>query len=92
MVTNRQLVEDYGLSEEEVGELEARAQAYASGQWPDGKTTRVGRPRRFADEPVSISFKDTAETRSALDQRASAAGMSRSDYLRALVHADLAAV
>ena len=72
-------------------QMEAVAEAFERGEWPEGETRIVrGRPRMFDEKLRSVSFKETGRKISALDRKASAAGMSRSDYLRKLVDQDLA--
>jgi hypothetical protein len=38
------------MTDEELAELEASAEAYGKGEWPAGKTTRQGRPPLYDDE------------------------------------------
>ena len=89
MINDRDLAKTYGLSDDEIEALSADGDAYASGDWPSG-VTRVGRPRKFDEEQTFIGFRDTVAVRAAIDMKAAAAGMSRSDYLRDLVRRDLA--
>lgn len=52
----------------------------------------VGRPLKFGEELRPIGFKETPRKIDAIDKRATALGMKRSDYLRWLVDKDLSAV
>ena len=89
MVTDEQLIEEYGIGAAQVQAMNERAAAYESGEWPSGKT-RIGRPRTLGGETVNITFRDSAAVRRAIDEKAKRLGVSRSDYLRALVQSDLA--
>lgn len=42
-VSNKELNEAYGVSEEELHEMEASADAYDRGEWPEGAVTLMGR-------------------------------------------------
>lgn len=71
-------------------QMEAMAAMFERGEWPEGRSRVVrGRPLLFGEELKAISFKVSARKVSALDGKAAAAGMSRSDYLRELVDKDL---
>lgn len=50
-----------------------------------------GRPAIFGEEMRQVGFKEPLRKISAIDARAAQLGLRRSDYLRALVDADLAA-
>lgn len=52
----------------------------------------VGRPLKFGEPLKYIGYKEVASITDAMDKRARALGMSRSDYIRNLVRQDLAAV
>ena len=89
MVNNEQLKRDFGFTDADVADIERSSELYASGEWLSGKT-RIGYPRTLAGETVSITFRDSIETRDAIDAKASRENKSRSDYLRDLVARDLA--
>ena len=88
---DKQLIEKCGLTQEEVSRLAEDAEAYASGNWPKGKT-RIGRPRVLDENSTIVAFRESEEVILQLDRRARSAGMSRSDYLRALIQKDLATI
>ena len=50
----------------------------------------MGRPALYGQSMQSITYRDTAEEVALMDRRAESLSMSRSDYLRYLVRADLA--
>ena len=89
MVSDKQLIEEYGIDAALVRALSERAAAYESGEWPSGKT-KIGRPRTLGGDTVNITFRDSVAVRRAIDEKAKRLGISRSDYLRALVQNDLA--
>lgn len=72
--------------------VDRMAEACERGEYP-GTPTReatVGRPLLFGEELRPVTFKETAQKIAAIDCRAASLDMSRSDYLRHLVDADLA--
>ena len=72
-------------------QLERIAERFEHGEWPEGETRIVrGRPHLFGEALKSITYKDTASEIAAMDARAASLGLSRSEYLRALVRRDLA--
>lgn len=72
-------------------QLEALAEMFECGEWPEGETRIVrGRPLKFGEELASVTFKIPRRELSEVDARAKHEGMSRSDYLRRLVDRDLA--
>ena len=74
----------------EPGEAQSRSEAYASGEWPSGVNVPVGRHTIYGTRMVSVTYRDTPEEVSAMDERASSLGLGRSEYLRQLVRRDLA--
>lgn len=78
-----------GLTEEELDEL---ARPFEEGSWDASQyaPARFGRPAAFGDAMKPVTFKETPTVISKMDERAKSQGKSRSDYLRALVAADLA--
>ena len=91
MITNSELKEKYGISEEEIYELEKSADAYDESKWPKGDIHVMGRPFLYGTRMKSITYRDTEEEIALIDERAASLDLSRSDYLRALVRKDLAA-
>lgn len=89
-ISNEKLKEAYSISEKELREMEASADAYDQGEWPEGKVTLMGRPLKLGTRLKSITYRDTEETIALMDGRAAQLHMSRSDYLRWLVSRDLA--
>ncbi|MEG0476114.1 MAG: hypothetical protein RR572_00365 [Raoultibacter sp.] len=86
--TAAELEEMFGVTSDQLEEWE---QAFAQGELPG--TTKgaiiVGRPLKFGEPLKFVGFKDTPKDVAAMDARAAKLGMSRSDYLRNLVHKDL---
>lgn len=75
-------------------EIESNAAPWEAGK-VDGEPAGpvvMGRPLKFGVALRSVGFKDTEEKVRAIDKRAAALGVSRSDYLRNLVDKDLATV
>ncbi len=70
------------------GELEETAAAYESGDWPAGRTVRLGRPP-IAQEPTTVISGRVGESvAKAFDEKARAHGQTRAERLRELVLAD----
>ncbi len=90
MVSNEKLKREYGLSDAELVDLEASADAYDEGVWPEGVVSVMGRPKLFGERMISVTYRDTESEVRLMDARASSLGMSRSMYLRSLVRRDLA--
>ena len=88
-MNRNELDEAMGLTEEQLDEL---ARPFEEGNWDASAYAppQFGRPLLFEEPMRSVSFKETPSTISKMDERAKSQGKSRSDYLRALVAADLA--
>ena len=73
-------------------QIEEWAEACERGEYPGEPTGEVtiGRPLKFGEALKPVTFKETAYKILLMDIRASALNLSRSDYLRQLVDADLA--
>ena len=82
VVSRAELMERFGLSEKEIEELEAAADAADRGEWPKGKITRIGRPSLYEEETETVSHKEPKSKIIALDAKARALGISRSQALR----------
>jgi hypothetical protein len=82
VVSKAELMERFGLSEKEIEELEAAADAADRGEWPKGKITRIGRPSLYEEETETVSHKEPKSKIIALDAKARALGISRSQALR----------
>lgn len=80
-----------GLNEKQLDEL---ARPFEEGTWDVSQygPPRFGRPTAFGEAMKPVTFKETPTVISKMDERAKSQGKSRSDYLRALVAADLALV
>ena len=79
----RELEKKFGVT---TAELEERAKAFESGNWPEGKTTRMGRPPFSEDEELeSITFRMPRSRVRAIEAITSQSGETRSDFLRAAV-------
>lgn len=85
----RKLEERFGFKP---GELEAEADAYERGEWPEGKTIRqgFGRPPMFDEPTCVVSGRVALSTAEAFDAKAKANGQTRAERVRALVMADVA--
>lgn len=82
VVSNSELMEKFGLTEEEVNELEAAADACDRGEWPKGRVTRIGRPSLYEEETETVSHKEPKSKILAFDKKAQERGISRSQALR----------
>lgn len=72
-------------------QLEALAEMFERGEWPEGQTRILrGRPLKLGEELASVTFKIPRRELTEVDARAQNEGISRSDYLRRLVDRDLA--
>ena len=84
-VTNEELVETYGISAEEVAELESQADAFDAGEWPEGKVTRVGRPKSIPGQTRPITVRLSVDTVEEVDRLAASRGVSRGVVFREAV-------
>ena len=82
VVSNSGLVKHFGLSAEEVAELEAAADACDRGEWPKGRVSKIGRPSLYEEATETVSHKEPKSKVRALDAKAQRLGMSRSQALR----------
>ena len=72
-------------------QLDEWAEACERGEYP-GKPAGevlVGRPLKFGEEMMPITFKETESRIVAINARAAELDLSRSDYLRMLIDQDL---
>lgn len=90
MLSDNDAKVEFGLSEAELAEMVASADSYDEGVWPEGRVQVMGRPALYGIRMQSVTYRDTADEVALMDQRAASLSMSRSDYLRHLVRADLA--
>lgn len=65
--------------------LEGWATAFESGEWPEGRTAPVGRPRLAQEEVKPITFRLPVSLIAALDKKAAENGLNRSASLRLAV-------
>ena len=66
-------------------ELDKLAEQYESGNWPEGHTVLLGRPRITDEELVSVTIKLPKTQLEAIDKTAKQEGKSRSAYMRNLL-------
>ena len=77
VVTNEELVRDYGFTQEEVDEMMRSADMYDRGEWPEGTVTPIGRPTLFGERMKSVTFRDAAVIVTLMDAKASSMNMTR---------------
>lgn len=71
------------------GELEATAAMYESGEWPSGRTVRLGRPP-IADEETQVVASRVGESVArAFAEKAARHGQTKAERLRELVTNDV---
>lgn len=61
------------------------ADAFERGEWPEGKTTQVGRPALSDGETKILSFRIPASKAEAFAQKAKREGKTKSEAFRDLV-------
>lgn len=71
------------------GELEATADAYESGDWPEGRTVRLGRPTVAGEPTQVVSGRVAQSVAEAFDAKAKSHGQTRAERIRELVNADV---
>ena len=76
------LEKKFGVS---TSELDNLADRYESGDWPEGRTILLGRPRISDEELVSVTIKLPKSQLEAIDNGANREGKSRSAYMRNLL-------
>ncbi len=89
MLTEQQILEKYGFTSAQLNKMEEEAAKGVLPGKPNGSIA-VGRPLMFGEELKPVTFKEPTRKIEAIDARALSLGLSRSDYLRSLVEADLA--
>jgi len=62
--------------------LDSWADSFEKGEWPQGKTVVLGRPRLASEEVQSITVKLPRSKVLALEEKASLLGCNRSEALR----------
>lgn len=72
-------------------ELDSLAEPFERGEWPEGKTVVMGRPRLAQEEVRSVTFKLPVSQIAALDRLAESSGRTRSEVLREATTRELAA-
>lgn len=70
--------------------LDEWADAFERGDWPEGETVLVGRPRLAAEEAKQVTFRLPLSKIAALDRKADKCGETRSAVLRTAVDEYLA--
>ena len=76
------LEKKFNVTEEELDKL---AEQYESGNWPEGHTVLLGRPRISDEDLVSVTIKLPKTQLEAIDNGAKHEGKSRSAYMRNLL-------
>lgn len=85
-----ELEKKFGVTAEDIEKWDSDAQQGILPGAPSGEmVTGPGRPMMFDAPMQQVSFKESSDTVEAMDRRADALGMRRSDYLRHLVENDL---
>ncbi len=77
----------FGVSEEQLDDM---AKPFEGGEWPEGKTTLLGRPRLADEEVRTVTFKLPVSLIQKLDELAKKQGCTRSDTIRKAVKRELA--
>ena len=85
----KELEKMFGITSDE---LEKSAAAYESGEWPEGKTTRIGRPPLYDDELESVTFRLSKSRIRAIEELMVQRGETRSEFLREAVDKALASI
>ena len=70
--------------------LDAWADTFERGEWPEGRTVPLGRPSLADEEVKPITFRLPVSQLAALDAKVAKAGLNRSSGLRLAVEAYLA--
>ncbi|MCL2883741.1 MAG: ribbon-helix-helix domain-containing protein [Coriobacteriia bacterium] len=65
--------------------LDEWANSFESGEWPEGKTVILGRPRLSTEEVQSVTVKLPRSKVLALEAKAAGLGFNRSEALRAAI-------
>ena len=93
MINEKELIEKHGMTVEELLSLKSDAESYASGNWPEGKTTLIGRPTLYdGDNLENVTFRMRKSRLQAVDRAAKEAGESRSEFLREAIDKALAGI
>lgn len=90
MTTAEDIEKRFGLSSERLDELEEAASRGELLGEPVGEVV-YGRPLKFGEPLKFVGFKVPESEAEAMNERAANLGLSRSDYLRRIVHDDLMA-
>lgn len=87
-----ELEEMFGISPEEIQEIDGDAAVGVLHGEATATVTGPGRPPLF-DEPMQqVTFKEPSDRVRAIDKRAKQLGVKRSEYLRQLIENDLRCV
>ena len=84
-LTLEQRQEKYAASDEEVAQTKRLKEMAERGEWPEGPTVHIGRPREPDEDSQIAAFRLSAAKAEAVDQRAAQQGKNRSDALREAV-------
>jgi len=92
MITEAELIKEFGMDASEIESLRADAAAYESGDWPSGKVVRRGRPGLPEEDKMkSVTFRLEGDLLREANIRSKALGISRSQFIRDAVNEKLAA-
>lgn len=89
-MTSREIEDRFGITAEQLDTWERDATGGILHGEPRGEIV-TGRPLMFGEETKQVGFREPISKIEEIDRRAQQLGMKRSDYLRSLVDADLAA-
>ncbi len=78
-MAEKDLEKFFGYTETELNEM---ACPFEEGEWPEGVTKLLGRPRLANEEIKVVSTKIPASELELIDRRAKAAGITRSQFIR----------
>ena len=85
MITEEELRSVYGLADNDIDELKTSAEAYESGEWPEGVVTRIGRPSMYSEPMRAVPFRLGITKIAKLDAKAKELGVTRSEAMRKAV-------
>lgn len=93
MISREELQSTYGVTDAELSELELSAAKFESGEWPEGKVTRTGRPPLYDGEVMErVTVRIKRSSLRKIDAAAREAGESRSDFIRRAADERLVAI
>lgn len=81
-LTLEQRQKKYSASDDEVAQTKQLEEMAERGEWPEGATVHIGRPRELDEDSQMAAFRLSAAKAKAVDQKAAQQGKSRSNALR----------